>query len=468
MMSLTMRRMLVVKIIKNIIRIIKAIFRAGYKLLDKFIIIPITKLIVMITDKMGNRTDRFEKFVTRRDTLIFISLVLALALFFYVDGESTTIITDSAEVLYGQEVKITYNNKSYVIEGLPEAVDVTLIGRKVDLYLAKQLASGFVTADLSNLSEGMHTINLTYDCAINSVDYKLSPSVVNVTVYPKVSQNRTAVVDVINKSKLDSKLSIKDVKLSTEDIVIKGAEHVLSEVATVKALVDVSKIVDPGVGTKNFDGVKLIAYDANGEVVDGVEMEPTKLTAAINIVSPSKKIPIKVVPTDIEDIEFGKAIESITTSINDITVYGDQDVLDEMNYLPVEIDVSGLNKDKDYEVIISKPSGIRDLSSTNIKVSIKVGEEVTREISDVTIETVNLSNQYKAVAIGANSSKTSVVIKGTKSVVDAIDESMITAQVDLERYNEGEYEVEVVVKGEENKAIYTPKTTKIKVKISKK
>jgi len=463
-----MRRMLVVKIIKNIIRIIKAIFRAGYKLLDKFIIIPITKLIVMITDKMGNRTDRFEKFVTRRDTLIFISLVLALALFFYVDGESTTIITDSAEVLYGQEVKITYNNKSYVIEGLPEAVDVTLIGRKVDLYLAKQLASGFVTADLSNLSEGMHTINLTYDCAINSVDYKLSPSVVNVTVYPKVSQNRTAVVDVINKSKLDSKLSIKDVKLSTEDIVIKGAEHVLSEVATVKALVDVSKIVDPGVGTKNFDGVKLIAYDANGEVVDGVEMEPTKLTAAINIVSPSKKIPIKVVPTDIEDIEFGKAIEGITTSINEITVYGDQEVLDEMDYLPVEIDVSGLNQDKDYEVIISKPSGIRDLSSTNIKVSIKVGEEVTREISDVTIETVNLSNQYKAVAIGANSSKTSVVIKGTKSVVDAIDESMITAQVDLERYNEGEYEVEVVVKGEENKAIYTPKTTKIKVKISKK
>lgn len=456
------------KIIKNIIRIIKAIFRAGYKLLDKFIIIPITKLIVMITDKMGNRTDRFEKFVTRRDTLIFISLVLALALFFYVDGESTTIITDSAEVLYGQEVKITYNNKSYVIEGLPKAVDVTLIGRKVDLYLAKQLASGFVTADLSNLSEGMHTINLTYDCAINSVDYKLSPSVVNVTVYPKVSQNRTAVVDVINKSKLDSKLSIKDVKLSTEDIVIKGAEHVLSEVATVKALVDVSKIVDPGVGTKNFDGVKLIAYDANGEVVDGVEMEPTKLTASINIVSPSKKIPIKVVPTDIEDIEFGKAIEGITTSINEITVYGDQEVLDEMDYLPVEIDVSGLNQDKDYEVIISKPSGIRDLSSTNIKVSIKVGEEVTREISDVTIETVNLSNQYKAVAIGANSSKTSVVIKGTKSVVDAIDESMITAQVDLERYNEGEYEVEVVVKGEENKAIYTPKTTKIKVKISKK
>ena len=456
------------KIIKNIIRFIMAFFRAIYKLIDKFIIIPVTKFIVMIMDKMGNRTDRFEKFVTRRDTLIFISLILSLMLFFYVDSESTTIITDSAEVLYGQKVEVTYNNKSYVIEGLPESVDVTLIGRKVDLYLAKQLAGGVVTADLSDLSEGMHTITLDYDCAINSVDYKLSPSVVNVTVYPKVSQNRTATIDVVNKNKLDKKLSIDKVELDNADIVIKGAEHVLSKVATVKALVDVNKIVNPEVGTRDFDGVKLVAYDADGEVVDGVEMEPNKIVAKISIVSPSKKVPIKVIPNDIEDIEFGKAIESISTNVNEITVYGDQDVIDEMDYLPVEIDVAGLNQDKDYEVIISKPSGIRDLSQTNVKVSIKIGTEITKEINDVSIETINLDEKYKAVAVGANSSKTSVVIKGTKSVVDAIDESMLKAQVDLNGYGEGEYEVNVKVAGEENKATYTPKTTKIKIKISKK
>ena len=34
--------------------------------------------------------------------------------------------------------------------------------------------------------------------------------------------------------------------------------------------------------------------------------------------------------------------------------------------------------------------------------------------------------------------------------------------------SEGEYEVTVKVIGEDNKASYTPKTTKIKVKISKK
>lgn len=454
------------KIIKNFFRMIAAIFRALYKLLDKFVIIPITKFIVMITDKLSNRTDRFERWITRKNTLIFISLILAILLFLYVDSESTAIITDSAEVLYAQEVKATYNNNAYVIEGLPETVDVTLIGRKVDLYLAKQLSGGIVTADLSDLGEGTHTVKLDYDCSITSVEYKLDPSVVNVTVYPKISQTRTATIDIINKNKLDKKLSIADVSLDNAEIVIKGAEHVLEEVATVKALVDVSKIVNPKIGVSTLDDIKLVAYDSSGEVIKEIEMEPSKISAKITIESPNKEVPIKVVPTG--NLEFGKAIDTITTDITKVKIYGDQDILDTLDYLPVEVDVSNLNENKNYDVIISKPSGIKEISSTNLKVNITVGTETSKEIEDILIETYNLDPSYKAVAIGENSSKTTVVAKGTKNVLDTIESSSIKAQVDLENYGEGEYEVPVKVVGEDNRATYTPKTTKIKIKISKK
>ena len=87
-------------------------------------------------------------------------------------------------------------------------------------------------------------------------------------------------------------------------------------------------------------------------------------------------------------------------------------------------------------------------------------------ISD--IETINLDPNYKAVAIGENSSKTSVVVKGTQNVVNSIDASMITAQVDLSGYSEGDYEVTVKAEGDDNKATYAAKTTKIKVRITKK
>lgn len=454
------------KIIKNLFMAIASIFTGIYKIIDRFIIIPITKLMLLISDKFGSKTDRLEKWLTRKNTLVFISLILAICLFLYVDSESTMIIDDSAEVLYDQKVKVTYNSNSYVIEGLPESVDVTLIGRKVDLYLAKQLSKGSVTADLSNLKEGMHTITLDYDCSITSVDYKLDPSVVNINIYPKVSETRTASIDIINKNKLDKKLSVGDVTLNEKEVVIKGAEHKLKEVAIVKALVDISKIVEPNIGVSELDDIKLVAYDSDGKIVKGVEIEPRKLSAKITIESPKKEVPIKVVPKG--ELEFGKAIDNITTDVSKITIYGDQDILDELDYLPVEVDVTGLNENKTYDVIISKPSGIKEVNKTNLKVAVTLGTEITKEINDVYIETINLDPSYKAVAIGENSSKTSVVVKGTKNVIDAIDASMITAQVDLSGYSEGDYEVTVKADGDDNKATYAAKTTKIKVRITKK
>ena len=196
-------------------------------------------------------------------------------------------------------------------------------------------------------------------------------------------------------------------------------------------------------------------------------MVPSKVNATIKIDSPSKEVPLKVVPTG--DLEFGKAIDNITTDITKVTVYGDQDVLDTIEYVPVEVDVTKLSENKSYDVIISKPSRIKEISATNVKVNITLAQESSKEVQNVSIETVNLdTTKYKAVAIGENSSKTTVVVKGSKNVVDTIDASTIKAQVDLEGYTEGEYEVSVKVTGEDNKATYTPKTTKIKIKISKK
>jgi YbbR domain-containing protein len=453
------------KIIRGLLLSVIALFRTIYKWIDKHIVVPITKFIVFITDKLGGGSGKFERWITRKSTLIFISLILAIAAFLYVDNESNILIDSSAEVLYDQEVDVTYNAEAYVIEGLPDSVDVTLIGRKVDLYLAKQLSNGKVGADLSNLGEGTHKITLNYESPISSVSYKLDPSTVNITIYQKVSKTMSLTTDVINEDKLDSKLSISDVSLEQTEVIIKGAEHTLEKVATVKALVDVSKIVNPSVGVTTLDDVKLVAYDADGNVVD-VEMVPGKINATIKIESPNKEVPIKIVPTG--SVEFGKAIDSISCNVTKVTVYGSQSTLDSLEYIPVEVDVSGLSSNKDYTIVISKPSGISDISETTANVSVKLDTEVSMDVSDVYIETINLDSNYKAVAIGENSSKTTVVVKGTESVLKNIDSSNIKATVDLSEYGEGEYEVEVKVTGDDVKATYESKTTKIKIRISKK
>lgn len=446
---------------RKIVLFIKAIIR----LIDKKVVTPITKFILLITNKLSRRTDKFERWLVKKNTLVFISLLISIVAFFAIDNKSISLVDSYAEVLYDQKVEAIYNTETYVVEGIPETVDVTLIGRKIDMYLAKQLSNGYVTLDISNLKEGNHKVALNYESNISSVDYNIDPSTVNISIYPKVSTTKTASIDTINQESLDTKLSISKVEIDKTEIIIKGAEHTLQEVANVRALVDIQKLVDPEAGVVELEEVPLIAYDTNGKVVE-VEMVPSKVTATITIASPSKEVPIKIIP--VGEVQFGKAISSITSDETKVVIYGSEDKIEDIEYLPIEVDVSGLSNNKTFNVSLVAPDGIRELSIKNTKINITLGDEITKEIEGVRIETTNLDSNYKAAAIGESSIMTNVIVKGTKEVLDSIDENKIKAIVDLSGYTEGDHEVEIVVTGDDVKAIYSAKTTKIKIRISKK
>ena len=456
------------KTLKKIIRAIKKIIRGLIAFIDKFIVTPITKIALLIGEKAEKNTGKFERWLNKRNTLVFISLILSLGLFFYVDSQSSNLVDSSAEVLRNQLVEATYNKEAYVIEGIPESADVTLIGRTVDLYLAKQLSTGKVTVDLSNLKEGTHKVDLEYDGAINSVAYNLNPSTITINVYPKESVTKTITVDVINKDKLSSILSVQSVLIDKEEVIVKGAEKNLEKVATVKALVDVSKIVDPKAGVNKVDDVKLVAYDNAGNIVD-VEMVPEKVVATVNIESYSGEAKVKIIPTNIKDISFGKAISSITSSVNTIKIYGDEAVVKKYteSYIPIEIDVTALSENKTYTIVVPKPEGIREVSEKTITVKISIGDEESIEVEDIKIDAINLGPNLKASAVGENSSKTTVIVKGTKEVLENIDSTTMKATVDLTGLGEGEHTVKVKVVGDEVKASYEAKTQTIKVRISK-
>ena len=453
------------KIIKKFCLALKRIVLGIINFVDRFIIVPVTKLILMFTENSNKNGMKFEQFLMKKNTLTFVSLILAILFFFLVDSKSIVLIETNAEVLYNQKVEAIYNSEAYVVEGLPKEADVVLIGRKVDLFLAKQLSNKAITVDISDLGIGTHKVNLTYENAITSIDYKVDPSTANITIYPKLTETRTVNVDVLNQDKIDSKLSISNVSIDDKDIIIKGAEHVLEKVSTVKALVDVSNIIEPSVGISTLKNVPLVAYDNKGNVVD-VEMVPNEVTATISIISPSKELPIKIIPSG--NVEFGKAISSISTSVTKVTVYGDEDVINNLQFIPITVDVSGMSSSKEFNALLTKPSGIRYISESSTVVKISLDTEVTTEVSGIQIEYNNLDSNYKATAISRNDVETSVILKGTKSVLDNLDTSTIKATVDLSGLGIGDHEVDVVVSGDEVKVNYTPKTTKIKIRISKK
>lgn len=451
----------------KIVKLIRNLFRNIARFFDKKVVLPITKFFVGISNKFKGNGRSFEKLITRKPGLIIVSLLTALGVFIIADTKSTSLIETSAEVLYDQPISATYNEEAYVVEGLPKTVDITLIGRKSDVYLAKQLPTNDITVDLTGLTPGVHKVNLKYKKALSSVEYKLDPSVATIVIYEKVSLEKEINYEIINKDKVDSKLMVEDVSLSTDKVYVKANEAKLKEVASVKALIDLKNLVDPNVGEQELKDVKLVAYDSNGKKIN-VEIVPSKITAVVKITSPQKEVPIRVIPKNYDKIVFGKAISSITTDVSKITIYGDAAKLDKISYIPVYVDVADLKDDKKYSITIERPSGVRAISESSVNVSVTLGEETSKEIDNIYLEYENLSDGLTVQAVDLNSTKVTVSVKGVQSVLSNLDPTTIKAYVNLKGLGVGEHEIPVKVVGSDPKIKYSSKTTKITLKITEK
>lgn len=450
---------------KKLIRSVGKFFHHIGSFFDKWIITPITKFILRMIDVFKDNSKSIDKFIGKKSTLIVISLILAFGVFILIDNESTVMIDQYAEILYNQPVTAVYNEELYVVEGLPKTVDITLIGQRRHIFLAKQSPSKGATVDLTGLKPGSHKVVLKYSQRLKSLDYKLDPSQVTVTIYEKVSETRSLTVDILHQDNLDSKLSIDNVELDRTNVIIKGADYKLKKVATVKALVDVNNINNPKAGELTLKDVPLVAYDTNGKIVD-VEIVPGSVDAKIIISSPCKEVPVKVIPKG--SLAFGKSIKSINASLSKVTIYGDKASLDKVSSIDAEIDVDGLDKNKDYNITLKKPTGITDLSDKTMTVKVVIDNSITKEFNDIQISTENLSDKYKVQALSEADSKVNVVVSGSEDIVNSVEVSSIKAYIDLKDYGVGEHEVEVKVTGDDLKLTYTSKTKKVKIKISEK
>ena len=451
---------------KKIFKIIGRILRLIGLFFDKWVITPITKFILVLMNFFKDNTKNFDRMISKKSTLLVVSLVLAFITFVFIDQESSIMIDQYAEILYDQPVTAVYNEELFVVEGLPEVVDITLVGQRRHIFLAKQSPSKGVSVDLTGLKPGNHKVTLKYAQRLKSLDYKLDPSNVTVTIYEKVSETRSLTYDVLHRDSLDSKLYISDIELDRDNVIVKGAEYKLKNVASVKALVDVNNIPNPKAGEVTLKDVPLVAYDADGKILD-VEIVPKSVSAKITITSPSKEVPIKIVPKG--SLAFGKSIKSISSSVSSVTIYGEQEAVDKIEQLEVEIDVKGLESNKEFHVTLKKPSGITELSSKTLTVKVTIDVSKTKEFDDISVSTENIDlNKYSVQALTEDDRQVTVVVSGSEDTVNKVDSSSIRAYVDLEGYGVGEHEVEVKVTGDDLKLTYSSKTKKIKIKIAEK
>lgn len=444
------------------------IFKGIYKTIDKFIIVPISRLVFNIQNVLKRNGSWLDKILNRPSFLIYISLILAVICFLLIDSKAIMLVENNAEVITNVPVELKYNEEAYVVEGAPKTVDITLTGRKSDIYLAKQLGEFKVTLDLTDYtaSDSAHKVYFTYSKNIDNLTYKLDPSYVSIMIKNKVSSVSSVTYELINQDKLDSKLSVKSVTLSKSEVVVKGSESALEKIAWIKALVDLDNPDLTEAGSYDLDNVLLVAYDNAGKILNNVEIVPSTLSATVILDSYSTSIPIEVKTTG--DLVAGKSIASILVNNQSdyaITVYGSESEIANIKSIPVTINVDGLGADsaKTYTVTLTKPSGVRYMSTSTVNLSLTFGNEQQKTVEVSDIKTPNLGNSLNANLVGT--SNVQVICKGVASVIENIEASDINAYVDLTGLGVGDHEVEVKIDNDNPLVTYVVSST-IKVRIS--
>lgn len=430
---------------KKILSPILAFLKAIYSVFDKILITPISRLMYKIGEISRDNSGKLEKILNRPNVLIYISLICAVAIFVLVDTQVINLTSNEAEIIEGQKVSVEYNQEAYVIEGVPETVDITLIGNKSTIYLARQFGEHNVTLDLTDYGTGTYKVKLKYNHSVQSVDYKLDPSVVTVKISEKVSEVKSLSYDLLNEDKLDAKLSISEVKLDTNEVIVKSSEEILSKVAVVKALIDASQIDLKESGNYKVENVVLVAYDNLGNKIENVEMVPSKVSATVTIDSYHAKKQVRVQTTG--KMTNGKAISSITTSVKEVEVYGEKEIVDAIEFIYAELPIDNLSGDKTLSVNLIRPSGVRYMSDTTTNITVKVENQSQRTISGIQVgyDPKTLSTSYTAGTETPEEKIIDVIVSGVDSVIKDIDSSIIKAEVDLSGLKPGKHTVPVKV-----------------------
>ena len=449
------------KIFKPFIKLIKFL----YSLIDKYIVIPISRLVYRINELTRNNSGKIERILNRPNVLIYVSLFCAIVVFVLIDRKSINLLSDEAEILSGQKVNVIYNEEAYVVDGVPSSVDITLIGRKSDLYLAKQIGEHEVVLDLSDYKPGTYKVKLQYNHSIDTVNYKLDPSTINVKISKKVSVEKDIEYDLLNEDKLNKKLSIKNVKLDRNSVYVRGSEETLNKIAKVKALIDLKTANLTEKGTFTVDSIMLVAYASDGTIIENVETVPAKINASVTVDSYYAELPVKVITTG--NLKNGYAISNLTSSVQKVSVYGDEEAIKNLKYIEASLPVDDLSENKTTAVTLTKPSGVRYMSETTTNVDIKLEQEISKEFEGIGIEHTNLANGYTAGIASGSENTVTVIAKGVESVLNSFDQTKIIATVDLSGLTAGTHEVEVKVTSDDVRVKLIPKTSTVKIVISK-
>lgn len=395
-----------------------------------------------------------------------VALILALFFYILISLSQSIDLIDSVSYLKemgNYEVKPIISSEAFEVtytgyDSLSDLkVEVSASGDMSDIKNMKQQKGFRIIANMTDLTEGVHSVKLEVENAPSGVKILLNPSTISVEVKKKNIRRFTPGYDYVNKSKMDSVYDLGVPELEKGEVFVRASKDTLDRIAYVKALIKIDDKV-----TADFDTTAEIAvYDQDGRRMENIDVVPDTMKAHVKVTKPSKDVDIILAPTG--KVPNNKAIESYTLDYDKVTLYGKQDILDNINELPISIPASTLTSDREIRMPIPLMNGVSKTDIDAVNISIKLADLKEKEMKDVPLkiknETTGLS--YNIVD---NSGKITVTMKGAQKVIDEIKAEDIDVYVDVSKIDKaGTFELPLTVEGKNKLVTYELKNATVHV-----
>ena len=344
---------------------------------------------------------------------LLFALILYLTANFSQNGFATNL--SSSKTLNKVSVVARYNSESFEISGVPETCDIVLTG---DAAVVNNAAtkSGYCLINLEGYTEGTHTVSLSaygYGDNVNSV---VVPSETQIVLKHKTTSQFDIGYDFVNRNSLDSKyiLSSPEFIDGNDKVNIRASQDTLNSISLVKGLIDVSLLTE---GHNEIEA-PLIAYNGKGQQVNA-EIVPATIKMSVNVTSPKKNVPITLKVTG--ETSVGLGLDSVSLDHETTDIYGPQEVLDSINEVFVNLDLSTITSDADILQPITLPQGVSTADVTMVNLKISLAETTTKTIENVPIVFRNNDNNLGASDVEITT--VTVTATGTKNVLDNVSAS---------------------------------------------
>ena len=310
-----------------------------------------------------------------------ISLLSAMVLWMYVMA-----IVDPEETKLFENIPVTITNKNELNE------------RDLVIYPEQDLTTNiYVTGKLSNLKkvtkddinvygqinnplEGNNEIYLKVSTS-QRVNYDFKNPVMIVTLEKIISEDKSIKVDITGSGKNNvDNIMLQD---NIDKVSVSGPRSLVNKVKRVVGTVKVN-----GELNDFSQSIKLEPVDANGKVVEGIELEKDSVNVNITLLT-QKTVPITLKLSD--NSESGV---NYTMSQNTVTIKGKKDIVDSINDIETQpVKLSEISPGTSKDIYLQVPSGIT-IETKYITIK-KNSEENAVEVYTYTAKDIEIRNNIE-------------------------------------------------------------------------